>query len=146
MHIRGDHQETRWRTVSRTRNGETRTEQESYTETVVDFDFVLGLDRYILPDVAQWSALDTDPVYRGRMVEDILEDAPRKASRKEKKLFGHWQKRRDSLGLPPWVAPDESLHMHTMRSTKTVRQWADQYCESPKKLKEFVYVKVGNYH
>ncbi|KIY64818.1 hypothetical protein CYLTODRAFT_445755 [Cylindrobasidium torrendii FP15055 ss-10] len=142
LHIRGDHQETRWRTVSRTSNGETHTEQESYTETVVDFDFVIGLDRYILPDVAQWSVLDTDPVYRGRMVQEILGDAPRKALRKEKKKFGQWRKRRDGLGLPPWVAPDESLHMHTMRSTKTVRQWADQYCESPKKLKEFTYVKT----
>ena len=30
----------------------------------------------------------------------------------------------------------------TLRSSKTLRQWADEYCQSPKQLKEFVYTKV----
>lgn len=30
----------------------------------------------------------------------------------------------------------------SLRSSKTLRQWADEYCASPKSLKEFVYHKV----
>jgi len=33
-------------------------------------------------------------------------------------------------------------HLDGLRSSKTLRQWADEYCASPKYLKEFVYKKV----
>jgi hypothetical protein len=31
-----------------------------------------------------------------------------------------------------------------LRSSKTLREWADDYCASPKYLKEFVYEKVSH--
>lgn len=32
--------------------------------------------------------------------------------------------------------------MSVYKSSKTVREWADEYCASPKILKEFTYTKV----
>ena len=68
------------------------------------------------------------------------------AKRQDIKRYKEWEKKRKGLGLPPWTremdpnitdGPPDGL-----RSSKTLRQWADEYCASPKYLKEFVYKKV----
>ncbi|KAJ2920306.1 hypothetical protein MD484_g247, partial [Candolleomyces efflorescens] len=41
----------------------------------------------------------------------------------------------------PWVESLAEIEQHPLRSSKTVRQWADEYCASPKHLKEFVYTQ-----
>jgi hypothetical protein len=70
------------------------------------------------------------------------------AKRKEIKCYKEWEERRKGLGLPPWVSKVDnvidgsSAHLDCLRSSKTLRQWADEYCASPKYLKEFVYTKV----
>lgn len=67
-----------------------------------------------------------------------------KAARERKKL-------RKAHGLPPWVASGpESWFQQSdtpqcpvvLQSSKTLRQWADEYCASDKLLKEFTYTKV----
>lgn len=72
----------------------------------------------------------------------------RKAKRVERKAYKAWVEQRNAIGYPPWVdgvngwidgMPDET---NSLKSSKTVRQWADEYCASPKYLKEFVYEKV----
>ncbi|KAJ3553990.1 hypothetical protein NP233_g12520 [Leucocoprinus birnbaumii] len=146
-----------------------------------------------------WSVADNEPVYRGKMVEEI--EAPvtsntrgpialpegdlpllapsahlhqsnshtRKASRRERKDYAEWVKQRRRKGIPPWAFPQgvpdgqwaqaaivtaaSPSNMVTsdrsqlaargvLKSSKTVREWADAYCSSPKLLKEFIYTKV----
>ena len=71
------------------------------------------------------------------------------AKRKEIKRYKEWEVKRKGLGLPPWVSRVDnniingsSADLDGLRSSKTLRQWADEYCASPKYLKEFVYKKV----
>ena len=71
------------------------------------------------------------------------------AKRKEIKSYKEWEEKRNGLGLPPWVrrvdnniTDESSTHLDGLRSSKTLREWADEYCASPKYLKEFVYKKV----
>lgn len=71
----------------------------------------------------------------------------RTATRKEGKEIDHLRKYRVENGLPPWVQMEERLMVvqpngPVYRSSRTVRQWADDYCASNKLLKEFMYEKV----
>ncbi|KAF9270124.1 hypothetical protein L218DRAFT_992782 [Marasmius fiardii PR-910] len=181
LHCKASHQETRYRTVtSRRSDGHSHQRTESYTETVVDFDFLIDLSNVLLPldgpgeEPTHWSCSDTEPAYRGRMYREI-EDSPssvtpdslsasasgsdspgkRQSMRAENKLFEKWRKFGEDHGLPPWLCRDsassvaiadanlDQLQMSkALRSSKTVRQWADEYCASPKYLKEFTYHKV----
>ena len=76
-----------------------------------------------------------------------------KATRGERKIGKAWAHEREARGLPPWIGPDlgwapraqialESTQMNVCKSSRTVREWADEYCSSPKQLKEFTYHKV----
>lgn len=93
-----------------------------------------------------------------------------KASKQEKKRAETWKRERVMRGLPPWIgsptpvgmppstATGRGVHASTssagspvhadmyqndvMKSTKTIREWADEYCASDKMLKEFTYQKV----
>lgn len=172
LHISGTHKETRTRIVDshhhhhgdsahRHRLDETRT--ETYTEVVVDFDFRVDLTPNIVTDPAhapvQWSIPDDEPAYRGMVYQQI--EVPRtpigetrmmKPSRRERKGYKLWCKERIRKGLPPWIgsyshnplssrrAPPEGEIQ--LKSSRTVRQWCDDYCASNKILKEFVYTKV----
>ncbi|KAJ7900318.1 hypothetical protein B0H14DRAFT_2673209 [Mycena olivaceomarginata] len=148
LHCRGTHTETRRRHVThRTQDGRTQTRTESYTETVVDFDFEIDASHFSGP--VHWSVDDSEPAYRGGMVREV--DSPegkRKATRAEVKLFKGWVDDRTARGLPPWVtSPDAyaagmSTNATVLKSSRTLRQWADEYCASPKHLKEFTYEKV----
>ncbi|KXN90053.1 hypothetical protein AN958_05058 [Leucoagaricus sp. SymC.cos] len=91
----------------------------------------------------------------------------RRTSRKERKDYSKWIEHRTRKGLPPWtIAPGllngqwsqatvlaassptstspnfPTAHRDVMKSSKTVREWADSYCSSQKLLKEFVYTKL----
>ncbi|KAK7064249.1 hypothetical protein R3P38DRAFT_2823307 [Favolaschia claudopus] len=148
LHCRGTHSETRHRHVTyQTQDGRSRTRTESYTETVVDFDFHIDASHFASP--VHWSVDDAEPAYRGAMWREI--DSPqgkRKATRAESKLFKGWIRDRTARGLPPWVTSPEayadgmSINATVLRSSRTLRQWADEYCASPKYLKEFTYEKV----
>ncbi|KAH6917410.1 hypothetical protein BKA70DRAFT_333703 [Coprinopsis sp. MPI-PUGE-AT-0042] len=91
----------------------------------------------------------------------------RKALRMEVKAHKNWAEQRSQLGLPPWSTIDDidlsdspailspysatplpnatwienltTIERNPIRSTKNVRDWADEYCASPKYLKEFVF-------
>jgi hypothetical protein len=71
----------------------------------------------------------------------------RLATRQEINRYKEWEKNRKALGLPPWIREVDTNNITDgypdgLRSSKTLRQWADEYCASPKYLKEFVYKKV----
>ncbi|KAJ7125604.1 hypothetical protein C8R43DRAFT_1029504 [Mycena crocata] len=148
LHCRGTHTETRYRHVThRHSDGRTRTRTESYTETVVDFDFYIDASHFSGP--VHWSVDDSEPAYRGGMVREVdTPEGKRKATRAEIKLFKGWLDDRTARGLPPWVTGIDawsegmSARANVMKSSRTLRQWADLYCASPKHLKEFTYEKV----
>lgn len=81
-----------------------------------------------------------------------------KANRDTKKGFKAWLVERRRRGLPPWVGPNNDRRegpaafwagalqqphgADVLKSSWTLRQWADDYCQSRKIFKEFVYEKV----
>ena len=74
----------------------------------------------------------------------------RAATGKESEVIDHLRKYRVENGLPPWVQVEERVMAMEDRpigpvykSSRTVRQWADDYCASDKLLKEFMYEKVS---
>ncbi|KAH9962212.1 hypothetical protein BC827DRAFT_1130653 [Russula dissimulans] len=181
IHCRGTHDETRTRFVDRTDSqGRRRTDTESYTETVIDFDFKIEHD--VPPRATQWTVGDDEPAYRGSMSRQVglPGGGTSAADRDAAKRFKAWRAERRKRGLPPWVAPpnpndngDRGLgapadaaaaaaagaaagsfwttsgvalprgaDRDVLKSSWTLRQWADNYCQSRKIFKEFVYEKV----
>jgi hypothetical protein len=73
----------------------------------------------------------------------------RRAKRAEKTAFKHWVEERTARGLPPWATHMGGWRegigddVNVLRSSRTLREWADDYCASRKYLKEFVYEKVS---
>lgn len=151
--------------------GHTHWRTETETITVVDFDFSVDITPHIPPTPVHWSVPDEQPAYRGSMymeVDAVLMrrgtsrdveggDGGRlkrwKATRQERKTAQAWAHERKARGLPPWIGPDagwaprshlalDANHMNVCKSSQTVREWADEYCASPKTLKEFTYTKV----
>lgn len=174
--IHGDHTETRYRTVRSTdSHGHPKTREESYTETIIDFDFKIDISQHIASGPVHWSIPDEEPAYRGKMYKEVdgifagegvrlldtelqQEDrGRRKATKQERKSSKTWDEERGQRGLPPWVGPGaigalavnelrnpevDPLRTNVLKSSKTLREWADEYCSSNKRLKEFTYEKV----
>jgi len=137
--------------------------------TVTDFSFYIG--QRVLPQGTQWTVGDDEPVYRGRMVRETglpgsgpdsdskngSGGSKKEAESAQVKRFKAWSEERVMRGLPPWVGPSDAasrepgytagavlhpLNTDVLKSSWTLRQWADNYCASRAKLKEFVYEKV----
>lgn len=169
VHLRGTHTESRTRSVSsRDKDGHYHMVEEHYTEEVTDFDFDIDVGQHIASRPVHWSLPDEEPAYRGGMVKEVdvpserlisgiaLEGgsplARRKAAKRDIKAAAACQKEKRARGLPPWAAIDEGTDAtHTgllahqssvLKSSKTLREWADEYCATDKLLKEFTYEKV----
>lgn len=153
IHCRGTHNETRSRLVTKTdAQGRQHTETEYYTETVTDFDF--KIKQPVPPRATQWTVADEEPAYRGRMSREVgVPGDTTKADRSTMKRFKAWRVERQNRGMPPWVGPNDdasfgtsaverSYSMNVLKSSWTLRQWADDYCQSRNIFKEFVYEKV----
>ena len=158
IHCCGTHDERRTRMVSRTdAQGRHHTEMESYTETVTDFDFKIM--QPVPPRATQWTVADEEPAYRGRMSREVgLPGNTTKVAGETKKQFKAWRAEQHNRGLPPWLGPNDarpdgaasfqtSAVQHprsteVLKSSWTMRQWADDYCQSRRIFKEFVYEKV----
>jgi len=151
VYCHGTHTETRSRLVERTDSrGRRHTDTEWYTETVTDFDF--KIECQVPPRATQWTVGDEEPAYRGRMYREVgPPGGTTKADRSTTNQFKAWLAERRMRGLPPWVGTqnDRPLRSATywtgadvLKSSWTLRQWADNYCQSRKIFKEFVYEKV----
>lgn len=162
VQCRGTHLETRTRTVTHSghhhsdsnsghHNGP-HTKIERYTENVVDFDFRIDLTHHLLSSV-NWTVSDNEPAYRGKMVrEKEVQDGfslqRHSTTRKENKAAEKWRKFKEVNGYAPWVQAetldeaDPAPGSTVFRSSRTFRDWADEYCASEKLLKEFVFEKV----
>lgn len=101
----------------------------------------------------------------GELQEGLLAHERRrrwKPDGREAKAAKAWKEERAMRGLPPWVGSQAGLpppaggvgqpsnanmfQTDVLRSSMTVRQWADEYCASNKLLKEFTYKKVKSHH
>jgi hypothetical protein len=155
IHCRGTHEDTSTRFISKTDSqGRQYTDTESYTETVTDFDF--KIEQPVPPRATQWTVADEEPAYRGRMSREVgLPGDTTKADGDTNTRFKAWRVDRRKRGLPPWVGINEegatsfrtgvvprSRSSDVLMSSWTLRQWADDYCQSRKIFKEFVYEKV----
>ncbi|KIJ68481.1 hypothetical protein HYDPIDRAFT_81594 [Hydnomerulius pinastri MD-312] len=153
LRCKGSHNETHTRLVhSHREDGQTRMKTEQYTERIADFDFSIDVGQHIFGEPTHWSVGDSTPAYRGRMFREVgINGEKRKAKRAETKAAKAWDSERNCRGFPPWIGSDYAWRedqphvMHTnsvLKSSWTLRQWADDYCSSRKHLKEFEYQKV----
>jgi hypothetical protein len=152
------------RSVTNTKCKEISTEEKvDRTTTATDFDFAIDVGQQVFSSgvahttqhqPVHWSVSDQQPAYRGQtyLATGIPGSATlRKASISKSKQ----QKERDAVrlerGLPPWVdniLPPRGAHNYNtsphggLRSSWTLRRWADDYCASDKLVKEFMYEKV----
>lgn len=154
LSLKGTHQETRTRLVSgRDNNGNVRTTTETYTETIIDFDFKIDIGRNVVAQPVQWSIPDSEPAYRGRSFKQTdlgLDGRRKRASRAERKQSKAWKAESRENGYAPWIGSinrysnrEQILGINPEASSKTLRQWADEYCASKMKLKEFTFRKVS---
>ena len=153
VHCRGTHQETRPRQVERTdRQGRRYTDTEYDNETVTDFDFTI--EHEVPPRTIEWTVGDGEPAYRGHMYKEVgTPGQTTKVDIATTNSFEAWVNKRRSRGIPPWVAEEQLANfpggaleransVNAARSSWTLRQWADDYCQSGMIFKEFVYRKV----
>ena len=156
IHCRGSHKETRPHEVERTDSqGRRYTETENRTETITDFDFTI--EHQVPPRAIQWTVGDEEPAYRGLLSREVGPPGETtKADSGRINSFLVWLEQRHSRGLPPWVAQERHANfpigadvqprrVDVLRSSWTLRQWVDDYCQSRKIFKEFVYKKVWSY-
>lgn len=155
INFKGTHTETKSHFVNVVDSqGRSRPQSQTYTETVTDFDFCATVYPQQICEPLQWSVPDDVPTFRGKMVRecemtlDSGDTHRRRATSTETKRHLAWAEKRREMGYPPWISEIEEGNdltevPHTLRSSKTLRQWADEYCASPKYFKEFVYEKVG---
>ncbi|KAG2154818.1 hypothetical protein DEU56DRAFT_770605 [Suillus clintonianus] len=153
LRCKGSHNETHTRMVHSRHNGQTSMKTEQYTEHIIDFDFCIDVGQYIFGEPTHWSYADSTPAYRGRMYQEMgISEERRKAQKSERKAAKAWDAERARRGFPPWIGSDyawredQQYSMQTnavLKSSWTLRQWADDYCASRKYLKEFNYHKIA---
>jgi len=118
------------------------------------FNFCIDIVPYYGP-VVLWSVADNELAYRGSMESKaegstFIGSQAAKAWKVRRKAWERW-----GGNPPPWyhwhAATDTAVnittdgsdaHLDGLRSSKSLRQWADEYCASPKVMKEFVFKKV----
>jgi hypothetical protein len=126
------------------------------SDDITDFSFYIGYR--LLSQATQWTVADDEPVYRGHTAcETGIPNLATRADSAQIQQFNAWLEKRTALGLPPWVGPQDAASYEqrhragarsqpqdtdALRSSWTLRQWADNYCESHSRFKEFVYEKA----
>ena len=152
IHCSGSHEESRPYQVDKTDSqGRRYIETEYRNETITDFDFTI--EHQVPPRATQWTVQDAEPAFRGRMSKEVGPPGQTtKAGLDAINSFADWVKVRRLRGLPPWVPKEqlatvpngavEQSPVNVPQSSWTLRQWADDYCQSEMIFKEFVYRKV----
>ncbi|KAG1757604.1 hypothetical protein EDB19DRAFT_1658117 [Suillus lakei] len=153
LRCQGSHNETHTRMVHSHHNGHTKMKTEQYTERITDFDFCIDVGQCIFGEPTHWSYADSTPAYRGRMYQELgISVEKRKARKSERKAAKAWDTERARRGFPPWIGSDYAWREDqpcvmqangVLKSSWTLRQWADDYCSSRKYSKEFNYHKIA---
>ncbi|VDB99856.1 unnamed protein product, partial [Peniophora sp. CBMAI 1063] len=171
LHVVGTHTETRYRTVTSTdSHGRQTTREERDTDIITDFDFRIDVGQHLLPRAHLWTVADYEPAYRGGTKRCVKDGPP--VTWSESKAARKLRVFRERVGFPPWVGgiqrdsrtgkfidPEAQMWdtnatgyahfsvtntrgLDVLRSSWTLRQWADDYAASDKIFKEFVFDKV----
>lgn len=137
-------------------------------------NFNIDITQYINAGPVHWSVPDNEPAFCGRMFKEVdtfgkskvakdgvdlvMERVRKKGTKTQRKRTKAWKEQREERGLPPWVSPETSstgvneisnpemdpTRTNVLLSSKTLREWADEYCDSTQQLKEFTYQKVSS--
>ncbi|KDQ07455.1 hypothetical protein BOTBODRAFT_119987 [Botryobasidium botryosum FD-172 SS1] len=158
LHCRGTHNESTTRLVPYQDNtGRTAYRTERETHTITDFSFYIDFTPYLATsEPVLWTVADGEAVHRGKMVRevDVGLGERREARRDEVSAQKRLEKHRSMHGVPPWVDPalsdtnnfpfatSDAERTMILRSSKSLRAWADDYCASDKNLREFNFQKV----
>ncbi|KAH9858151.1 hypothetical protein C2E23DRAFT_167224 [Lenzites betulinus] len=169
LHVKGSHVETAnvKYSVPQADGGKPKDTQTQFSATVSDFNFYIDVGRHICHGPIHWTVPDEVPEYRGKLYPEV--DRPRddhdpehgvvhtkrkKASGKDVDATAAWTEFRWLNGLPPWVGPNDRDAQSSnevrllprsaavLQSSRSIRDWAYDYCKSKRKLKEFVYEKT----
>jgi len=113
------------------------------------FNFCIDIVPYNGP-VVLWSVADNELAYRGSLDRKsegstFIGKQAAKTWKVRRKAWERW-----GQGPPPWdcavtgvnITDGSDAHLDGLRSSKSLRQWVDEYCASPKVMKEFVFKKV----
>ncbi|EAU93131.2 hypothetical protein CC1G_12666 [Coprinopsis cinerea okayama7 len=131
--------------------------------TKTDFSFYIDvpLPAELASQGVQWSLSDDEPAYRGRSSREVEKDNKKdKASSSQVKAYLKEREARRESGLPPWAMnlPSDQLpirgegmseakyieklwglEQNAWKSSKSLREWADDFCNASKSLKEFAF-------
>jgi hypothetical protein len=139
LRLRGIHDEVKKKIVETTDdNGEKQKKEVEEHVTVTDFHFIIDLTPSLTVSPTEWSVADDEPAYRGGMTKDLdsAELAWRRAVADGERGNPHAAV---VAGVPQTQSQGERFRL---KSSFSIREWADHYCASEKLLKEFVYKKV----
>ncbi|EJU03876.1 hypothetical protein DACRYDRAFT_77677 [Dacryopinax primogenitus] len=138
IRIVGTHSSTTYvETVHRDAQGRERINRTPRHDTVTDFSFRIDLAKLLNPPPEFFTSPDDEPAFRGEMYRETLVAGKKKAA-SVTGLYERmaWRAERKRRGQTPW-----SWKTVSAKGTRTVREWADEFCASPKVLKEFEYKK-----
>ena len=171
LHLHGEHTEyEKYKVAVTDSHGSTSWHTKTEAHTIIDFDFTIDLTRYIATVPVHFTVGDSEAAFRGKLHKELVAPAAgadveggvqlgrRRATYTEGNRAKAWKRERQRKGLPPWIGPGEGWdamrspdaityapNANVLKSSWTVRKWADEYCASTKLLKEFTYEKVCAY-
>ncbi|KAF8875060.1 hypothetical protein BD779DRAFT_1450402, partial [Infundibulicybe gibba] len=142
VQLRGTHKETHIHTALLSVDDDYEVYDEPHTVTIKDFQFSIDLTPHLSLGPTHWSLPDSEPAFRGLMVRQMQRRTSRPKPNEEKMALSKAQEHERALeGTPPWISYHGAGNTSSLQSSKTLRQWVDEYCASPKILKEFMYEK-----
>jgi len=123
--------------VRRDSNGHEHIHRTPRHDTVTDFAFRIDVSKLLNPPPEFYTSPDDEPAYRGEMHRQTMV-----GGKKKRAGIGGlyermaWRAERKRRGQEPWTWKGQ-----TTKGSRTVREWADEFCASNKVLKEFEYKK-----
>ncbi|KZT59111.1 hypothetical protein CALCODRAFT_450712 [Calocera cornea HHB12733] len=124
-------------TVRHDANGHEHVSRTPRSDTVTDFSFRIDLTKLFQAPPEFYTSPDEEPAFRGEMYRETMVGGKKKAASMGG-LYERmaWRAERKRRGQEPW-----SWKGMSGKGSRTVREWADEFCASKKVLKEFEYKK-----
>ena len=134
----------------------------AFVHSVADFDFVIGISQHISVGPYHWSVPDAQAAYRGKLQLEVdraqhghdpergqVNTKRELASDEEIAAVNEQATFQKEHGLPPWATVAAGVDLTLpysattmLQSSRSLREWTDEYCRSDKVLKKFRYEKV----
>ncbi|KAI0655128.1 hypothetical protein C8Q70DRAFT_1057778 [Cubamyces menziesii] len=164
LRVQGTHVETTRGKISVLQaDGTTKDIEHNEKETVTDFNFVIGISQHISVGPYHWSVPDAQAAYRGKLQLEVdraqhghdpergqVNTKRELASDEEIAAVNEQATFQKEHGLPPWATVAAGVDLTLpysattmLQSSRSLREWTDEYCRSDKVLKKFRYEKRG---